>query len=615
MSGVLFVVYIPSRAEEQRIRERYVHDQTHQLATERKQTPMSTPEMQRAQCPESDESEPETAERSLRRSLLDPVGGPAAEKSDEDPIRPTPKRCESIESEPEYLNDLGLAPDAFMEDVMMAIMKKKRLRRVTWLPTKNVDGHQILFNIENGARCDDTIRLLSEWGVGEREGTSVSVLPCSLYYEPIHETKEEKCDDKSSDSTPKDTGWSRFLSSTRARMNVAEIVHEVRESAQITFDFLCLVVVAGILAAFGLVEDSTLFLAASMLISPLMGPIIAGIFGSVIKDRNLQILGVFNELIGLFVATSVGFLFGIIVCGLDDKYGVGEGLTNEILSRCELHSVLVGILIALPSGAAVAIAILGDNTGSLVGVAISASLLPPAVNAGLLWALSLVYLLFEKDLERYNSVIKTSYYSEHQSVELAIFGCISMCVTVTNIICIYIMGVVFLKIKEVAPLRSHRQFWHHDVKIARDYNKTIHIGQAGNRPKDLSGLKLPDHVHGIGVELFKSQNTWSPMNHHFATDRPHMKDLESFYMTLALNSGGNHPRLFNRHSQVKSPAVYKSIPDENILLPSSSKKSPPMDTPAGPQRHPSNSFPANWSSKRFVVTPSREDPLRHSDKK
>jgi uncharacterized membrane protein len=43
--------------------------------------------------------------------------------------------------------------------------------------------------------------------------------------------------------------------------------------------------------------------------------------------------------------------------------------------------VLVGILIALPSGAAVAIAILGENTGSLVGVAISASLLPPAVNA------------------------------------------------------------------------------------------------------------------------------------------------------------------------------------------------------------------------------------------
>jgi len=41
----------------------------------------------------------------------------------------------------------------------------------------------------------------------------------------------------------------------------------------------------------------------------------------------------------------------------------------------------VGLLIAVPSGAAVAIGILVDNTASLVGAAISASLLPPAVNA------------------------------------------------------------------------------------------------------------------------------------------------------------------------------------------------------------------------------------------
>lgn len=41
----------------------------------------------------------------------------------------------------------------------------------------------------------------------------------------------------------------------------------------------------------------------------------------------------------------------------------------------------MGLLIAIVSGAAVAIAIIGENTGSLVGVAISASILPPAVNA------------------------------------------------------------------------------------------------------------------------------------------------------------------------------------------------------------------------------------------
>ena len=41
----------------------------------------------------------------------------------------------------------------------------------------------------------------------------------------------------------------------------------------------------------------------------------------------------------------------------------------------------VGMFIALPSGAGVALSVLGGNTGSLVGVAISASLLPPTVNS------------------------------------------------------------------------------------------------------------------------------------------------------------------------------------------------------------------------------------------
>lgn len=49
--------------------------------------------------------------------------------------------------------------------------------------------------------------------------------------------------------------------------------------------------------------------------------------------------------------------------------------------RGELRTLWVGCLIALLSGAAVALGILSDNIASLVGVAISTSLMPPAVNA------------------------------------------------------------------------------------------------------------------------------------------------------------------------------------------------------------------------------------------
>lgn len=202
-----------------------------------------------------------------------------------------------------------------------------------------------------------------------------------------------------------------------------------------------------------------------MLISPLMGPIIATTFGIVIKDKALVKFGLANELFGIMLATLIGFVFGLIIGGIEDRFIVGNnGVTQEMISRCELRSLIIGILTALPSGAAVAIAILGENVGSLVGVAISASLLPPAVNAvsyyfnlfssftdlfylqGLLWSLACLFLMYEHDNERYHSVITSKVYSDNQAVELAIHGVMSMLLTIANILCILLMGVIALKV-------------------------------------------------------------------------------------------------------------------------------------------------------------------------
>lgn len=142
----------------------------------------------------------------------------------------------------------------------------------------------------------------------------------------------------------------------------------------------------------------------------------------------------------------VGFIFGLIVFNVDDSFSRGEGLTNEMLSRCEIHSLVVGIFIAIPSGAAVAISILGENIGSLVGVAISASLLPPAVNSGVLWALATMFMFHQQDDTKYNVVIHTKFWSEHQAVELFVLGSLSMALTISNVICVYAAGTLFLKV-------------------------------------------------------------------------------------------------------------------------------------------------------------------------
>lgn len=61
-----------------------------------------------------------------------------------------------------------------------------------------------------------------------------------------------------------------------------------------------------------------------------------------IKDKSLIRFGMKNEIIGILLATTVGFLFGMIICFVDKKYEYGSdseaALTSEMIGR---HGCLV----------------------------------------------------------------------------------------------------------------------------------------------------------------------------------------------------------------------------------------------------------------------------------
>lgn len=59
----------------------------------------------------------------------------------------------------------------------------------------------------------------------------------------------------------------------------------------------------------------------------------AGTFGSVIQDKKLQKMGVLNELIGLGIASGVGFCYGTFSTSFTDKYGDTDWPTYEMVSR------------------------------------------------------------------------------------------------------------------------------------------------------------------------------------------------------------------------------------------------------------------------------------------
>ncbi|XP_052852318.1 uncharacterized protein LOC128262231 [Drosophila gunungcola] len=596
-AAVLLTITIPTRDEEQRLKKGYV-----QVVNGAVATPIGT--TSRASTIES-LSTIRMGGESPEQGVKSQSGLPKIQ------IQTTDGSCH------DHLLNMPLDTD--QEQVVRQILQKFHIPNAVWLPSLAGNAYHISFSMDFDERYENLYEALQEWGIGDREGSAVSVVSClanrSYVQREAMEDQEEQASSNEHINAQKQGIWNRFMNSVRSRLNVAQILRDVRQDAAITFDFCILLVSAAVLASFGLVENSTIFLASSMLISPLMGPIIAAIFGTVIQDRSLRRLGMLNELIGILTATLVGFLFGLVVCTTDHKYGIGEGLTEEMLSRCDLHSLVVGVFTAIPSGAAAAIGILGGNIGSLVGVAISASLLPPAVNSGLLWAVACIYKFFEHDDSLYVDVIKTRRYSDNQAEELAVLGGISMCLTLSNVLCVYLMGILVLKAKEIAPVigRKNRQFWKHDIKLARhgkvetesDILDELMANLATEDQQALGSLNRQFLRH---LDEANYQHTWSPLSnrHSFSMQPPGaafstIHRLEQLY---ASKMGGAYPPLEQRqrHSVVSRPSQRSHDVTIQLSPPQSRPRFSSMPSQVGKEEPPKVA-----SSKRFTVTPATED--------
>jgi len=316
---------------------------------------------------------------------------------------------------------------------------------------------------------------LQSIGIGRVPGSSMSVLPLSIHYSPSSEIEKKETKER----------LDKFYASIKSRLIVAEVVARIRSGAQFSFDFLLLLLLASVIAFVGLVENSSVVLVASMLVSPLMGPLLAGIFGAVIEDKRLAMNGVKHETQALLICILVGFLLGLCVCPVVQMLALPEWPTPEMISRGAPRSLVVGVLVAIPSGAGVALSVLGGNSGSLVGVAISASLLPPAVNAGFFWALAIVLAIGgEKSMAGFyampghNETILAylPHYSSNLAVESLVLGLVSLALTLVNIICIIVIGFGILRLKEVTPEKIPQRFsnfWRKDIREHRHQLRTL----------------------------------------------------------------------------------------------------------------------------------------------
>lgn len=83
---------------------------------------------------------------------------------------------------------LGLDSTSNMVIVVREILKKMKIQTATWQKSETQDYYQIMFSIVAGNNQRKLQTMLNEWGIGVREGSSVTIIPGTLLHTPYPTT-------------------------------------------------------------------------------------------------------------------------------------------------------------------------------------------------------------------------------------------------------------------------------------------------------------------------------------------------------------------------------------------------------------------------------------------
>ncbi|MFB3148804.1 MAG: DUF389 domain-containing protein [Thermodesulfobacteriota bacterium] len=145
------------------------------------------------------------------------------------------------------------------------------------------------------------------------------------------------------------------------------VVAEVSSGSEPGIRFYLLLTTSALIAAFGLIANSTAVIIGAMLVSPLMTPIIGSSLGLVIGDGRLFANSLRSVVIGTVLAILFSSLLGFLPLALE--------ATPEMLLR--VRPTLLDLLVAVLAGFAGAYAMIDEKVSpALPGVAIAVAIVP-----------------------------------------------------------------------------------------------------------------------------------------------------------------------------------------------------------------------------------------------
>lgn len=200
------------------------------------------------------------------------------------------------------------------------------------------------------------------------------------------------------------------------RISREELYTHANESLGVNRVFVGLTILSAVVAAIGLMRDDVAVIIGAMVIAPLLGPNVAMALSTTLADGDLLRRAVITNLVGVLSA----FLFALLV-------GIVFGADPEIPAIAARTTTRVGdILLAFAAGMAGTLAFTRGEAGAVIGVMVAVALIPPVVVCGMLLGAGHPYSAFGAFL-----------------------------LTLTNIICVNLAGVLTFIIQGVRP----RSWW------------------------------------------------------------------------------------------------------------------------------------------------------------
>merc|ERR1719203_1402286 len=177
-----------------------------------------------------------------------------------------------------------------------------------------IDSVSFTFMVVN-KKTHELIDVLTLYGVSSRFGTLdvtalTSTKPRVATVNQSRIVSEDGFEVASSSSTSKKRKKKYAVSD---RLAYDEVYDTIDGQLHLTFDYLALIAVGALICASGLLTNSAVNVVASMLVSPLMGPIVGMTFGSSVRDWNMVMKSLRNEMIGVSLCFICGCFIACLV--------------------------------------------------------------------------------------------------------------------------------------------------------------------------------------------------------------------------------------------------------------------------------------------------------------